>query len=153
MGAIARPLLRLAVAELGPMLARAAVAAAGAVAGMWAAVTGSSDSKDDTRQQAHQVTEISQVLTRNRRCLSFWAQHHGLERVGQFCPECIGAQGVDSQLERVPRCGSGRGHGATAPAVVPTFTGQPSESLLEATRFSGSPTPKSERWIRSLSIL
>ena len=56
MGAIARPLLRLAVAELGPMLARAAAAAAGAVAGMWAAVTGSSDSKDDTRQQAPTLT-------------------------------------------------------------------------------------------------
>ena len=56
MGAIARPLLRLAVAELGPMLARAAAAAAGAVAGMWAAVTESSDSKDDTRQQAPTLT-------------------------------------------------------------------------------------------------
>ena len=52
MGAIAQPLVRWAVAELGPTLARAAAATAGAAAGAWAAVKGGSDSKDDTRQQA-----------------------------------------------------------------------------------------------------
>ncbi len=52
MGAIAQPLVRWAVAELGPTLARAAAATAGAAAGAWAAVRGSSGSKDATRQQA-----------------------------------------------------------------------------------------------------
>ena len=52
MGSIARPLVGLAVAELGPALARAAAATAGALAAMQAAIRGSSDAKDDTRQQA-----------------------------------------------------------------------------------------------------